>query len=53
MTGGDVTSGVINELPTPLFGLWQSSPQAAFDTVKVALPDMTANSVIFPGSPFG
>jgi uncharacterized iron-regulated membrane protein len=68
-------TGVINELSTPLFGLWQitdvkailspfrgkpvptesewSSPQAAFDTVKAALPDMTANSVIFPGSPFG
>src|SRR5271154_2043997 len=30
-----------------------SSPQAAFDTVRAALPDMTANSVIFPGSPFG
>jgi uncharacterized iron-regulated membrane protein len=66
---------VINELSTPLFGLWQmtdvkallaplhgkpvpaeselSSPQAAFDTVKAALPDMTANSVVFPGSPFG
>jgi uncharacterized iron-regulated membrane protein len=68
-------TGVINELSTPLFGLWQitdvrailspfrgkpvpteselSSPQVAFDTVKAALPDMTANSVIFPGSPFG
>lgn len=68
-------TGVINELSTPLFGLWQitdvkeilapfrgkttpteselSSPQAAFDTVKAALPDMSANSVIFPGSPFG
>jgi uncharacterized iron-regulated membrane protein len=68
-------TGVINELSTPLFGLWQitdvkailsplrgepigtqselSSPQAVFDTVKAALPDMTANSVIFPGSPFG
>jgi uncharacterized iron-regulated membrane protein len=68
-------TGVINELSTPLFGLWQitdvkeilspfrgkpvpteselSSPQAAFDTVKAALPDMIANSVIFPGSPFG
>jgi uncharacterized iron-regulated membrane protein len=68
-------TGVINELSTPLFGLWQitdvkailspfrgtpvpteselSSPQAAFDTAKAALPDMTANSVIFPGSPFG
>jgi uncharacterized iron-regulated membrane protein len=30
-----------------------SSPQAAFDTAKAALPEMTANSVIFPGSPFG
>jgi uncharacterized iron-regulated membrane protein len=68
-------TGVINELSTPLFGLWQitdvkailapfhdkpapaeselSSPQAAFDVAKTALPDMTANSVIFPGSPFG
>ncbi|HEY0910316.1 MAG TPA: PepSY-associated TM helix domain-containing protein, partial [Bradyrhizobium sp.] len=54
-------TGVINELSTPLFGLWQitdvkamlapfhgkpvpteselSSPQAAFDTVRAALPD--------------
>jgi uncharacterized iron-regulated membrane protein len=68
-------TGVINELSTPLFGLWQltdvkailapfhgkpvppdselSSPQAAFDTAKSALPDMTATSVTFPGSPFG
>jgi uncharacterized iron-regulated membrane protein len=68
-------TGVINELATPLFGLWQmtdvkamlapmrgqpvpadselSSPQAAFDTVKTALPDMIANSVVFPGAPFG
>jgi hypothetical protein len=68
-------TGVINELSTPLFGLWQitdvkamlapfrgkpvpteselSSPQAAFDTVRAALPDNIANSVIFPGSPFG
>jgi uncharacterized iron-regulated membrane protein len=68
-------TGVINELSTPLFGLWQvtdvkamlapyrgkpipepselSSPQAAFDTAKAAVPDMIANSVIFPGSPFG
>jgi uncharacterized iron-regulated membrane protein len=68
-------TGVINELSTPLFGLWQltdvktilapfhgrpvpaeselSSPQAAFDTAKVAQPDMIANSVIFAGSPFG
>jgi uncharacterized iron-regulated membrane protein len=68
-------TGVINELSTPLFGLWQltdvratlaplrgkpvpaeaelSSPQAAYDTVKAALPDMIATSVIFPGSPFG
>lgn len=69
------TTGVINELSTPLFGLWQvtdvkailapfhgkpipaqyelSSPQAAFDTAKAAAPDMIANSLIFPGSPFG
>lgn len=68
-------TGVINELSTPLFGLWQmtdvrallapfrgspvpkesemTSPQAAFDTVKAALPNMIANSVIFPGAPFG
>jgi len=30
-----------------------SSTQAAFDTVKAAVPDMVATSVIFPGSPFG
>jgi uncharacterized iron-regulated membrane protein len=30
-----------------------SSPQAAYDTVKAALPDMIATSVVFPGSPFG
>jgi uncharacterized iron-regulated membrane protein len=68
-------TGVINELSTPLFSLWQltdvkailapfhgkpvpaeselSSPQAAFDIAKAALPDMVANSIIFPGSPFG
>lgn len=68
-------TGVINELSTPLFGLWQitdvkamlapfhgkpvpaeselSSPQAAFDTARAAVPGMIANSVIFPGSPFG
>ncbi|MDB5654623.1 MAG: hypothetical protein JWQ94_2236 [Tardiphaga sp.] len=68
-------TGVINELSTPLFGLWQmtdvkamldpmrgqptpataelSSPQAAYDKVVAALPDMTATSVVFPGSPFG
>jgi uncharacterized iron-regulated membrane protein len=68
-------TGVINELSTPLFGLWQmtdvrallapfrgsavpteaelSSPQAALDTVKAAMPDMVANSVVFTGSPFG
>lgn len=67
-------TGVINELSTPMFGLWQqtdlratiaplqgrpplqsaqlSSPQAAFDTVKAALPGMTPTSVVFPGSPF-
>lgn len=69
------TTGVINELSTPLFGLWQmtdvkamldpmrgkptpaladqSSVQAAFDTARAALPDMTMMSVAFPGSPFG
>lgn len=69
------TTGVVNELSTPLFGLWQitdvkailapfhgkpvpikselSSPQAALDTAKAAVPDMIANSVVFPGSPFG
>jgi uncharacterized iron-regulated membrane protein len=68
-------TGVVNELSTPLFGLWQmtdvkallapfrgstvpaeaelSSPQAALDTVKAAMPDMIASSVAFPGSPFG
>jgi len=68
-------TGVINELSTPLFGLWQttdvrallapfrgstvpmedelSSPQAALDTVKADMPDMIANSLVFPGSPFG
>jgi len=68
-------TGVINELSTPLFTLWQqtdvkamlaplrgepippqselSSPQAALDTVKAALSDMVATSVVFPGSPFG
>jgi uncharacterized iron-regulated membrane protein len=30
-----------------------SSPQAAYDTVRAALPGMTATSVVFPGSPFG
>jgi uncharacterized iron-regulated membrane protein len=68
-------TGVINELSTPLFSLWQitdikamldpmrgkptpslaemSSPQAAFDTTRAALLDMTATSLIFPGAPFG
>lgn len=68
-------TGLINELSTPLFSLWQatdvkamlepmrgkptpslaemSSPQAAFDTTRAALPDMTATSLIFPGAPFG
>jgi uncharacterized iron-regulated membrane protein len=68
-------TGVINELSTPLFALWQqtdvramlapmqgkpvpetselSSPQAAFDTVKAAFPDMIATSVVYPGAPFG
>jgi uncharacterized iron-regulated membrane protein len=30
-----------------------SSPQAAFDTAKAALPAMTMTSLVFPGSPFG
>jgi len=30
-----------------------SSPQAAFDTAKATLPDMTMVSLVFPGSPFG
>ncbi|HEY0236812.1 MAG TPA: PepSY-associated TM helix domain-containing protein [Afipia sp.] len=30
-----------------------SSPQAAYDAVKAALPDMITSSVVFPGSPFG
>ncbi|QOG19534.1 MULTISPECIES: PepSY-associated TM helix domain-containing protein [Bradyrhizobium] len=68
-------TGVINELSTPLFALWQqtdvramlaplqgkpvpqtselSSPQAAYDTVKAAFPDMTTTSVVYPGAPFG
>jgi uncharacterized iron-regulated membrane protein len=68
-------TGIVNELSTPLFALWQqtdvkamlaplrgepvppsselSSPQAALDTVKAALSDMVATSVVFPGSPFG
>src|SRR5262249_17873250 len=68
-------TGLINELSTPLFALWQqtdvkamldtmrrqpaaagsaiSSPQAALDTVRAALPHMVATSVVFPGSPFG
>lgn len=68
-------TGVINELSTPLFTLWQqtdvkamlapfsgspapednelSSPQAAFDTVKAAIPDMIPTTVVYPGSPFG
>jgi uncharacterized iron-regulated membrane protein len=68
-------TGLVNELSTPLFALWQqtdvkamlapmrgmpvpevsgmSSPEAAFETVKAAAPDMTATSILFPGSPFG
>ncbi|MBW7969247.1 PepSY domain-containing protein [Bradyrhizobium sp. BR 10289] len=68
-------TGVINELSTPLFALWQqtdvramlapmrgkpvprtselSSPQAAYDAVKLAFPDMVTTSVVYPGSPFG
>lgn len=68
-------TGVINELSTPLFALWQqtdvrallapmqgkpvpetselSSPQAAFDAVKAAFPEMIATSVVYPGAPFG
>ncbi|MFT4119043.1 PepSY-associated TM helix domain-containing protein [Bradyrhizobium sp.] len=68
-------TGVINELSTPLFGLWRltdvqamllpfrnkptpqqnelSSPQGALDAVRAAMPEMIANSVVFPGSPFG
>lgn len=68
-------TGLINELSTPLFALWQrtevkamldpmrgkpvpadaemSSPQAALETVRAAMPDMVATSVVFPGSPFG
>jgi uncharacterized iron-regulated membrane protein len=38
--------------PTPS-AAEMSSPQAAFDTTKAALPDMTATSLIFPGAPFG
>jgi uncharacterized iron-regulated membrane protein len=68
-------TGVINELSTPLFGLWQMtdvkallapfhgkpiptdaeliSPQRALERAKASAPNMIANSVIFPGSPFG
>jgi uncharacterized iron-regulated membrane protein len=30
-----------------------SSPQAAFDVAKTALPEMTMVSLVYPGSPFG
>jgi uncharacterized iron-regulated membrane protein len=30
-----------------------SSPQAAFDVAKAALPEMTMVSLVYPGSPFG
>ena len=68
-------TGVVNELSTPLFALWQqtdvrallasmqgkpmpetselSSPQAAFDAVRAAFPEMIATSVVYPGAPFG
>ncbi|MHB0773222.1 PepSY-associated TM helix domain-containing protein [Bradyrhizobium sp. 5.13L] len=68
-------TGVINELSTPLFALWQqtdvramlaplqgkqvsqtselSSPQAAYDKVQAAFPEMIATTVVYPGSPFG
>lgn len=68
-------TGVINELSTPLFALWQqtdvramlaplqgkpvpqtselSSPQAAYDKVQAAFPDMITTTVVYPGSPFG
>ncbi len=68
-------TGVMNELSTPLFALWQqtdvramlaplrgrpvpaeselSSPQAAFDAARTALPGMTISSVVFPGAQFG
>lgn len=68
-------TGVINELSTPLFALWQqtdvramlaplqgkpvpqtselSSPQAAYDEVQAAFPDMITTTVVYPGSPFG
>lgn len=68
-------TGVINELSTPLFALWQqtdvramlapmrgkpvpqvselASTQVAYDTVRVAFPDMITTSIAFPGSPFG
>ena len=38
--------------PTPGTGEL-SSPQAAVDTVKAALPDMVSISLVYPGSPFG
>ena len=68
-------TGVMNELSTPLFGIWQqtdvkkmlleykdkpapqpgelSSPQAAYDTVKKALPGVAITSIVFPGNRFG
>ena len=68
-------TGVINELATPLFNLWQnetaekilkpyagtSVPQqseltsldAAFDTTRKILPNMTIVSAVYPGSQFG
>lgn len=68
-------TGVINQLTTPLFAVWQqtdvmailkplkgravpaetelSSPQAAYDKAKAALPGTTVTSIIFPGASFG
>lgn len=67
-------TGFINQLSTPLFGLWLqtdvaailrplqgkpvpaqsdlSSPQAAFDRVQAALPEMRMTSIVYPGAIF-
>lgn len=68
-------TGVLNELATPLFGVWQntdinqalqawkdkppiradqlSSPQAAIETARKALPEMTVTGINYPGSEIG
>ncbi len=42
----------LHGMPTPSIAE-MSSPEAAFETTKSAAPDMTATSILFPGSPFG